>query len=137
LVVVTRNNFRRVGCEFGNAWKYVFWSVWFEIRDQLVVNGWIRSQDEEIVNPGGQMQVADKSPHQPSLSDRNDRIVVSGGPYIEILPVDPAFIWVPAYDPLVVFSAAAGNRRGRRYQLWLRRHHYRGISSVGMGFVPL
>lgn len=38
----------------------------------------------------------------------NDRIVVSGGPYIEILPVDPAFICVPAYDPLVVFS-----RRGR------------------------
>jgi hypothetical protein len=103
LVVVTRNNFRRVGCEFGKAWKYVFWSVWFEIRDQLVVNGWIRSQDEEIVNPGGQMQVADKSPHQPSLSDRNDRIVVSGGPYIEIPPVDPAFICVPAYDPLVVF----------------------------------
>jgi hypothetical protein len=33
----------------------------------------------------------------------NDRIVVSGGPYIEILPVDPAFICVPAYDPLVVF----------------------------------
>jgi hypothetical protein len=35
----------------------------------------------------------------------NDRIVVSGGPYIEILPVDPAFICVPAYDPLVVFFA--------------------------------
>ena len=33
----------------------------------------------------------------------NDRIVVSAGPYIEILPVDPAFICVPAYDPLVVF----------------------------------
>ena len=33
----------------------------------------------------------------------NDRIVVNGGPYIEILPVDPAFICVPAYDPLVVF----------------------------------
>jgi hypothetical protein len=33
----------------------------------------------------------------------NDRIVVSGGPYIDIEPVDPAFIVVPTYDPLVVF----------------------------------
>ena len=33
----------------------------------------------------------------------NDRIAVSGGPYIDIEPVDPAFIVVPTYDPLVVF----------------------------------
>jgi hypothetical protein len=33
----------------------------------------------------------------------NDKIVVTGGPYIEIDPVDPAFICVPVYDPLVVF----------------------------------
>jgi len=33
----------------------------------------------------------------------NDRIVVSGGPYITIDPVDPAFIVVPAYDPAIVF----------------------------------
>jgi Protein of unknown function (DUF3300) len=35
----------------------------------------------------------------------NDEIVVSGGPYITIDPVDPAFIVVPAYDPLIVFAA--------------------------------
>ncbi|MFZ0940347.1 MAG: DUF3300 domain-containing protein [Candidatus Sulfotelmatobacter sp.] len=34
----------------------------------------------------------------------NDRIMVTGGPYIEIDPVDPAFIPVPVYDPLVVFG---------------------------------
>ena len=34
----------------------------------------------------------------------NDRITVSGGPYIDIEPVDPAFIVVPAYDPLIVFG---------------------------------
>lgn len=62
LVVVTRNNFRRVGCELGNDWKYVFWSVWFEIRDQLVVNGWIRSLDEEIVNPGARCRSLIKAP---------------------------------------------------------------------------
>jgi hypothetical protein len=33
----------------------------------------------------------------------NDQIVVNGGPYIDIEPVDPAFICVPVYDPLVVF----------------------------------
>jgi hypothetical protein len=35
----------------------------------------------------------------------NSEVVVSGGPYITIDPVDPAFVWVPAYDPLVVFVA--------------------------------
>jgi len=35
----------------------------------------------------------------------NDRINVVGGSYIEIEPVDPAFVVVPAYDPLIVFAA--------------------------------
>jgi hypothetical protein len=34
----------------------------------------------------------------------NNEIVVSGGPYITIDPVDPAFLVVPAYDPLIVFG---------------------------------
>jgi hypothetical protein len=33
----------------------------------------------------------------------NPQVIVSGGPYIEILPVNPAFICVPYYDPGVVF----------------------------------
>jgi hypothetical protein len=33
----------------------------------------------------------------------NDQIVVNAGPYIDIEPVNPAFICVPVYDPLVVF----------------------------------
>jgi len=37
----------------------------------------------------------------------NDRIVVSGGPYITIDPVDPAFLVVPFYNPLIVFRAPA------------------------------
>jgi hypothetical protein len=32
------------------------------------------------------------------------RIVVHGGPYIEILPANPAFIVVPYYKPAVVFA---------------------------------
>jgi Protein of unknown function (DUF3300) len=34
----------------------------------------------------------------------NEHIAVSGGPYITIDPVDPAYLWVPAYDPLIVFG---------------------------------
>ncbi|MFZ3329217.1 MAG: DUF3300 domain-containing protein [Candidatus Acidiferrales bacterium] len=33
----------------------------------------------------------------------NAQIVVSGGPYIGIEPANPAFIVVPAYDPVVVY----------------------------------
>src|SRR5579864_8757593 len=33
----------------------------------------------------------------------NAQVVVSGGPYVEILPVNPAFVCVPYYDPAVVF----------------------------------
>ncbi len=32
------------------------------------------------------------------------QVVVRGGPYIEIVPVNPAFIYVPYYDPLLVFG---------------------------------
>ncbi len=34
----------------------------------------------------------------------NPQIVVSNGPYIEIAPVNPGFIVVPVYNPLVVFA---------------------------------
>jgi hypothetical protein len=34
----------------------------------------------------------------------NGQIVVGGGPYIEIAPVNPGFIVVPVYDPLIVFA---------------------------------
>jgi hypothetical protein len=34
----------------------------------------------------------------------NDEIAVSGGPYIDIEPVNPAFIVVPTYDPFLVFA---------------------------------
>src|SRR5476649_1041168 len=34
----------------------------------------------------------------------NSRIMVRGGPFVEIAPVNPAFIVVPYYDPLIVFA---------------------------------
>jgi len=35
----------------------------------------------------------------------NPQVVVSGGPYIAITPVDPGLIYLPYYDPAVVFYA--------------------------------
>jgi len=35
----------------------------------------------------------------------NGQIIVSSGPYITIMPVNPAFIVVPYYDPAMVFAA--------------------------------
>ena len=37
----------------------------------------------------------------------NAQIIVSGGPYITIVPVHPAFIPVPYYDPAIVFFPPA------------------------------
>ena len=34
----------------------------------------------------------------------NGQVIVSGGPYIAITPVNPAFVYVPYYDPVVVFA---------------------------------
>jgi hypothetical protein len=36
----------------------------------------------------------------------NPQIVVRTGPFIEIVPANPAFLYVPVYDPLVVFAPA-------------------------------
>jgi hypothetical protein len=64
----------------------------------------------------------------------NDRITVSGGPYIDIEPVDPAFIVVPAYDPLIVFGPPArGIFCGRSDRLRIRCGFGSGISPLGLG----
>ena len=34
----------------------------------------------------------------------NPQVIVNAGPYIEILPANPAFIVVPYYDPLIVYT---------------------------------
>ncbi len=34
----------------------------------------------------------------------NQQVVVAGGPYITIAPVNPAYVWVPVYDPLIVYA---------------------------------
>ncbi len=60
----------------------------------------------------------------------NAQVVVSPGPYITILPVNPAFICVPVYDPLVVFAPArAGFLVGGAIRFGF------GI-SIGLAFAP-
>ena len=50
----------------------------------------------------------------------NGQVIVRNGPYVEILPVNPAFIVVPYYDPLIVFLPP---RRG-----------FAVVSAISFGF---
>jgi len=58
-----------------------------------------------------QQDVMDAVQRQRALAQRygylrsNGQIVVSGGPYITIMPVNPGFIVVPSYDAAMVFLA--------------------------------
>jgi hypothetical protein len=71
----------------------------------------------------------------------NGQIVVSGGPYIGIEPVDPGFIVVPTYDPFIVFAAprpgffvggAIGFGFGIRIGGWFRPWGW-GATRIGWG----
>jgi hypothetical protein len=59
----------------------------------------------------GQQEVMDAVQRQRSMAYRygylrsNGQVVVSGGPYITIMPVNPGYLVVPYYDPAVVFYA--------------------------------
>ncbi|HTX33639.1 MAG TPA: DUF3300 domain-containing protein [Bryobacteraceae bacterium] len=63
----------------------------------------------------GQQAVMDAVQRQRALAARygylrsNGQVIVSGGPYISIMPVNPGYVVVPYYDPAVVFYAP---RRG-------------------------
>ena len=56
-----------------------------------------------------QQNVMDAVQRQRAVAQRygylrtNGQVVVSGGPYITVMPVNPAFVVVPYYDPGIVF----------------------------------
>jgi hypothetical protein len=58
-----------------------------------------------------QQDVMDAVQRQRAIAQRygylrtNGQVMVSGGPYITIMPVNPGYIVVPYYDPAVVFVA--------------------------------
>ena len=87
-----------------------------------------------------QQDVMDAVQRQRGIAQRfgyltsNGQIVVSGGPYITIMPVNPGYIVVPYYDPAVVFFAPRpGIRDRRRDPLRVRRDHRRVLRAVGLG----
>lgn len=60
----------------------------------------------------------------------NSQVIVHGGPYVEILPANPAFIVVPYYNPAVVFFAPrAGFVVGGAIRYGF------GV-TIGVGFAP-
>lgn len=70
--------------------------------------GWTRQMgDAFLANQGA---VMDAVQSQRQLSYRygylrtGPQMVVTPGPYITIMPVNPAFLYVPVYNPLVVFA---------------------------------
>ena len=68
----------------------------------------------------------------------NAQIIVSDGPYITIVPVHPAFIPVPYYDPAIVFfPPAPGIVVGGVIRFGLLRDHRGFLSPVGLGILPL
>ena len=68
-VGVAGDHRRRFSGELSDSLEHIFRRVRGEIGNQLVVDGEIRRQHEEIADPVGQMQVADKGPHESGLAN--------------------------------------------------------------------
>jgi hypothetical protein len=70
--------------------------------------GWTRQLgDAFLANQGAVMDAVQRErqkAYQYGYLRTNQQIVVTPGPYITIAPVNPAFIYVPVYDPLIVFA---------------------------------
>jgi len=60
--------------------------------------------------------------------------VTNSGGYVEIQPVNPAYIYVPMYDPVVVFGPPRPGFRNRgRDTLWSGRGHWSKFFFRGDG----
>ena len=67
-VGVAGDDLRRVGGEFRDALEHVLRRVGGEVGDQLVVDGQVGRQHEEVVDAVRQVQIADEGAHQPRLA---------------------------------------------------------------------
>ncbi len=86
-----------------------------------------------LANRGGVMDAVQRLRHRAwdyGYLRSTPQITVNNGPYIDIVPVDPAFYYVPYYDPAVVFFAP---RPGFRVGLGIRFGP--GI-TLGAAFAP-
>jgi len=70
--------------------------------------GWTQSLGTAVLNQRPDVMDAVQRQRQLAMSygylHNNAYYRVSGGPYITIVPVDPAFVVVPRYNPVVVFA---------------------------------
>lgn len=62
------------------------------------------AQHDDVMDAVQRMR---KKAHAYGYLRTNAYVVVSPGPYITIVPVNPYFVCVPVYDPLIVFAAPA------------------------------
>ncbi len=96
--------------------------------------GWTRALgDTFLANRTGVMDAVQRLRHRAwdfGYLRPTPQLMVSNGPYIDIVPVDPAFYYVPYYDPGVVFFAP---RPGFRVGLGIRFGP--GI-TLGAAFAP-
>jgi hypothetical protein len=69
---------------------------------------WTRQlSDAFLSNSGAVMDAVQRMRHRAydyGYLRTNPQILVTPGPYIVVAPANPAFIYVPAYDPLVVYA---------------------------------
>ena len=69
LVILPRDDVRRVGREFRNPAKDVFRALRREIGDELVVNGRVRCQHEEVAAALREIKIRYEGAHQSCLAD--------------------------------------------------------------------
>jgi len=60
------------------------------------------AQQQDVMDA---VQSERRKAHDFGYLQSNAQVVVSGGPYITIMPANPAFVVVPYYDPAIVFFA--------------------------------
>jgi hypothetical protein len=96
--------------------------------------GWTRALgDAFLANRAGLMDAVQRLRHRAwdyGYLRSTPQIMVNNGPYIDIVPVDPAFYFVPYYDPTIVFFPP---RPGFRVGLGIRFGP--GI-ALGAAFAP-
>ncbi|MNX82778.1 hypothetical protein D3C86_1145160 [compost metagenome] len=69
LIILTRDHLWHVHGEVGHAREDVLGGVGGEVRDQLVVDGQVGGEDEEVADALDPVQVGDEGPHEPGLAD--------------------------------------------------------------------
>lgn len=81
------------------------------VLDQMARDmGWTQQLGQAVLAQRDQVMDAVQRMRQVSmrygyLQNNQYERVVTDGPYVEILPVNPAFLYVPVYSPFVVFAA--------------------------------